>query len=149
MKRVEKDLHHHFLAVLLVIFIIADVEIPEVVEEFVDTLLGKVLVIAGSIALIFAHPLLGALGVIAAYKIFQFVDTPVIPAPTNVISPTLTRVPQKIVQAPRPQLTIRNQFPTTVEEQVISKMLPRVGGNLPPSSFKPVMDSLHDAAKLA
>ncbi len=40
-----------------------------------------------------------------------------------------------------------NQFPVTVEEEVISKMLPSTNQrDLTPPEFKPVLDDNHDAA---
>ena len=68
MKMVEKDMHHYILAALLAVFIVSDMSVPNVLNELIETLLGKILIIGGALALLFAHPLLGALGIIAAYK---------------------------------------------------------------------------------
>ena len=43
-------------------------------------------------------------------------------------------------------LSAMNQFPVTVEEEVISKMLPSTNNrDLMPPEFKPVLDNIHDA----
>ena len=38
-----------------------------------------------------------------------------------------------------------NQFPITVEEEVISKMLPVVSGDYSEPSYKPVLGDVHNA----
>ena len=71
MKSIEKDMHHYILALLLAIFIVTDVKVPNTIDELVNTLLGKVIVIGGALALLFAHPLVGALGIVAAYRLIS------------------------------------------------------------------------------
>ena len=139
MKTIEKDMHHYILAFLLAVFIVSDIQIPSALNELVGTLLGKVIVIGAALALLFAHPLLGALGVIAAYRLVTKTQERYTP-PKQVAPPT---EPKKMSA-----LNAMNQFPVTVEEEVIRKMIPQAPSNLPAPSFKPVLDSLHDAAKI-
>lgn len=143
MKSIEKDMHHYILALLLAIFIVSDVQIPRALDELVNTLLGKVIVIGGALALLFAHPLLGALGIVAAYRLISQAQ----PREKFVRS----RVKAQRIQVPprrSSNLSASNQFPLTVEEEVIRKMLPTAPGDLPPPSFKPVLDKLHHAARI-
>lgn len=144
MKEIEKDMHHYILAVLLAIFIVADPNVPTVVDELVDTLLGKVIVIGGALALLFAHPLIGALGIVAAYRLISQSHSPSPPPSSMRRSSPLSIVPSTQSRG----LNAFNQFPMTVEEEVIQKMIPTTAGILPPPTFKPVLDKLHDAAKL-
>ena len=146
MKRIEKDMHHYILALLLAVFIVTDVTVPHTIDELVNTLLGKVLVIGGALALLFAHPLVGALGIIAAYRLI---------AQSHSVPPVgeRARYPPRRASLPRippktSHLSATNQFPMTVEEEVIRKMLPIAPGHLPRPTFKPILDKLHDAAKI-
>jgi hypothetical protein len=41
-----------------------------------------------------------------------------------------------------------NQFPLTVEEEVIGKMLPRTNPDLQAPDYKPTLNNLHNATKL-
>ena len=114
MKSIEKDMHHYILALLLAIFIVSDMSVPKSIEEISHTLLGKVLIIGGALSLLFAHPLLGALGIVAAYRLIS--STLAFPqGPTGnfpIGPPTQVRVPLP----PRyGNLTPTNQFPLTVE----------------------------------
>ena len=142
MKSIEKDMHHYILALLLAIFIVSDVQIPSSIDELVNTLLGKVIVIGGALALLFAHPLLGALGIVAAYRIISQAQ-PHQKFVRNRVRAQRIRIPPQ-----SNNLTATRQFPLTVEEEVIRKMLPVAPGDLPPPSFKPVLDKLHHAARI-
>jgi len=151
MKMVEKDMHHYLLATLLAVFIVADMGVPPVLGELINTLLGKIIVIGAALALLFAHPLLGALGIIAAYKLISHSEhhtaprgVPTLALPTAVRPPKLSTAEK----AKSRNLSAMNQFPPTVEEEVIKKMLPQAPSRLPPSTFKPVLGKLHDAARV-
>ena len=147
MKSIEKDMHHYILAILLAIFIVSDMSVPKSIEELSHTLLGKVLIIGGALSLLFAHPLLGALGIVAAYRLISSSVAFPVEATGNLPIGRPTQV-----KAPLPSrygnLTPTNQFPMTVEEEVIRKMLPVEVGRLPAPSYKPMLDKLHDAARL-
>ena len=144
MKEIEKDMHHYILAILLAIYIVTDPKVPTIVDELVDTLLGKVIIIGGALALLFAHPLVGALGIVAAYRLISQARSTAPPSGLMRRSSPLSIVPSTQSQG----LNAFNQFPMTVEEEVIRKMIPTTAGTLPPPTFKPVLDKLHDAARL-
>jgi hypothetical protein len=48
------------------------------------------------------------------------------------------------------QFTAFNQFPYTLEQEVVSKMAPivRSGSSITPASYKPLLDNLHDASPI-
>ena len=48
------------------------------------------------------------------------------------------------------QFTAFNQFPYTLEQEVVAKMAPivRSGSSLSSASYKPLLDNLHDASPL-
>ena len=48
------------------------------------------------------------------------------------------------------QFTAFNQFPYTLEQEVVAKMAPivRSGSSLSAASYKPLLDNLHDASPL-
>ena len=130
------------LAVLLSIFIIFNIQVPHLVANLIDTLLGRVVVIVGSLSLLFAHPVLGVLGIVAAYELIRRSEN------TTGTGPAKQYLPSEAKKSA--ELSALNQFPVTVEEEVIAKMLPQTSQQLlPPSSFKPVLDPLHEAAKIS
>ena len=86
-----------------------------------------------------AHPVVGAIGLVAAYQLIlrsQGQQSMAVYVPSEAKK---SRV-----------LTAMNQFPTTIEEQVIANQIPYVfkltaPGNMP---YKGVQDKLHGAAKV-
>jgi len=48
------------------------------------------------------------------------------------------------------QFTAFNQFPYTLEQEVVSKMAPivRSGSSIIPATYKPLLDNLHDASHI-
>ena len=130
------------LVVLLSVFIIFNIQVPHELASLIDTLLGRVVVIIGAICLLFNHPVLGVLGIIAAYELIRRSENTTGTGPTSKFLPTEAKKSQV--------LTALNQFPVTVEEQVIAKRLPQTAQSLlPPATFKPILNSLHDAAKIS
>ena len=141
LKSVKSNKSSTILALLLSIFIIFNIQPPHELAKLVDNLLGRVVVIIGALSLLFAHPVLGVLGIVAAYELIRRSENTTGTGPLRKYLPTELKKKQ--------HLTAMNQFPVTVEEQVISQMLPRNTGSLPPPSYKPVLDSLHEAAKIS
>ena len=139
LKIMKKDTHHYVLAALLIVFIVSDMRVPEPIAELVDTALGKIIVIMIALSLFAAHPVVGAVGLVAAYQVIvrsqgHFAMAEYMPSEKK-----KSRV-----------LSAINQFPTTVEEEVIAKQIPYVfkktsAGNSP---YKGVQEKLHGAAKL-
>merc|ERR1711871_1608416 len=70
-KLLKKDLHTYVLAALLALFIVFDIQVPDVVAHLVDNLLGKVVVIISALYLLNFNPIIGSLGVIAAYLLIK------------------------------------------------------------------------------
>ena len=112
---------------------------PGVIGEMVDTMLGKIVVVMVALSLFGAHPVVGAIGLVAAYQLIlrsQGQQSMAVYVPSEAKK---SRV-----------LTAMNQFPTTIEEQVIANQIPYVfkltaPGNMP---YKGVQDKLHGAAKV-
>ena len=67
----KKNNSHSLLAVLLVIFTVFDLRVPSEMANLLDTLLGRVVVIGAALSLLFVNPLLGVLGVVAAYELLR------------------------------------------------------------------------------
>jgi len=138
-KIMKKDTHHYVLAALLIIFIVSDVRVPAVVGELVDTIVGKIVVVMLALSLFAAHPVVGAIGLVAAYQLILR---------SQGLQAVSLYIPSEIKKSQT--LSAMNQFPVTVEEEVISKQIPYVfkrhaQGNTP---YKGVQDRLHGAAKI-
>jgi len=135
-----KDKHHLVLTLLLSIFVLFDIKVPLVLAELVDNPIGKIVVAALSLCLLSVNALAGVVGLIAAYVLIQR---------SGDATGTVAEKHYLPTQAKKSaQLSAMNQFPVTVEEEVISKMLPSTNQRvLSEPEFKPVLCDNHDAAK--
>ena len=139
LKSLMKDKHHLVLTVLLTIFILFDIKIPLVFAELVDNPLGKILVAAFSLSLLSLNTIAGVIGLVAAFVLFQRAADTTGSAAEKIYVPTEQKKSRHI--------SAMNQFPITVEEEVISKMLPTTNfRDLTPPEFKPVLGNTHKAA---
>jgi hypothetical protein len=143
-KLLKKDQHYLILMVLLAIFIVLDVEIPEPIAEMVDTIGGKIVVVI--IALSFCatkQPILSALALLAAYELIKRSGN----SYHHAIGPSMKYMPSEAKKSK--QLSVMNQFPLSIEEQIIAEMIPQESASITTEpSYKPTQDKLHDAAKL-
>ena len=103
-KIMKKDTHHYVLAALLIIFIVSDVQVPGIIGELVDTILGKIVVVMVALSLFAAHPVVGAIGLVAAYQLIMR---------SQGLQVASIYIPSEIQKSR--VLTAMNQFPVTVE----------------------------------
>jgi len=134
--------HHYILTALLAIFVVCPISVPEQVSVMVDNTIGKVVIILAALNLFFMHPMVGSLGLLAAYELIKRSENMVIKQPTHRFLPSEAKKTANLNQY--------NQFPVTVEEMVIAKQIPYVFNTTAANdgSYKPIQDKLQGAAKL-
>ncbi len=139
-KSVMKNNHYLVLTILLSVFIVFDIHVPQALADMIDNPIGKISVAALSLCLLSMNTLLGVIGLVAAYVLIQrSADTTGTQAERDYLP---SEAKKKSV------LNAMNQFPLTVEEEVIAKMLPmnnQVDYSEP--EFKPVLGDTHNANK--
>ena len=139
-KSVMKSNHHLVLTILLCVFIVFDIQVPNVSVDMVDNPIGKVAVAALALCLLSMNTLLGVIGLVAAYVLIQR------SADTTGTQAEKDYLPSEAKKSN--VLSAMNQFPMTVEEEVIAKMLPMANQvDLSEAEFKPVLGDTHNADK--
>ena len=106
--------HEMLLTVLLVLYIILNVPTPDVLSSYVDTPLGNIVIVL--IALSFfthSHPVVGVLGLFAAYILIRR---------SSISSAIESYVPSEARKSN--ELSVLNQFPMTLEEQMVALRAP-------------------------
>jgi hypothetical protein len=106
--------HEMLLTVLLVLYIILNVPTPDVLSSYVDTPLGNIVVVL--VALSFfthSHTVVGVLGLFAAYVLIRR---------SSISSAIEAYVPSE--QRKSSELSVLNQFPVTLEEQMVALRAP-------------------------
>lgn len=131
------------LAVVFIIYLVMGYKTPESVANLVDTLVGKVVLFLIVISLfMYANPILAVLALFVAFDLLRRSSASTGLGALAKYAPT--------EEKKMSQFTAFNQFPYTLEQEVVNKMAPivRTGSTLVPASYKPLLENLHDASPL-
>jgi hypothetical protein len=131
------------LAILLVIYLVMGFKTPEPIANLVDNIVGKVVIIIIVIYLFaYYNPILGILALFVAFSLIRSSSV------TTGNDALQKYVPTEEKKAS--QFTAYNQFPYTLEQEVVAKMAPilHTGTSGTQSSYKPILDNLHNASPL-
>jgi len=139
--KVEKQ-EHMVLIVLLIIYILLDVQLPMFMVKAVDSIYGKIMLVVLAIN-IYANinKVAGVLSFIAAYTM---IDRASKQSGTFAIRNYLPSEEKKVLDFSK-----FNDYPYTLEEEEVARMAPIVSNETSTGSeYKPVLDGLHDAAPI-
>jgi hypothetical protein len=129
------------LVVLIVIYLILGMRTPDFVANLVDSVLGKVIIILIVIYLFMhSNPILAVLAALVSFDLMRRSSQTTGIAALQSYSPSEKNKMSKF--------TAFNQFPYTLEQEVVAKMAPivRSGSSLNSASYKPLLDNLYDAS---
>jgi len=131
------------LVIVFIIYLIMGYKTPEAVANLVDTLAGKIVIfIIVMYLFMYSNPILAVLALFVAFDLIRRSS-----AATG-IDALQKYAPSE--EKKSSQFTAFNQFPYTLEQEVVKKMAPIVqsGSSLSPASYKPLLDNTHDATPL-
>jgi hypothetical protein len=131
------------LSILFIIYIVMGYKMPHNVAAMIDTIPGKSLVVI--IALILfatTNPILGVLGLYVAYDLIRKSGEKTGYTALSVYAPSEEKKDS--------HFTSFNQFPYTLEQEIVKKMTPMHNGSMleTKATFKPVLDDIHNASTL-
>jgi hypothetical protein len=129
------------LTILFIIYLIMGYKTPEPIANLVDTIVGKVIIFVIVIAL-FMHtnPILAVIGLFVAFDLIRRSSASTGIDALKMYLPTEERKST--------QFTAFNQFPYTLEQEVVKKMAPIVqsGSSLTKAPYSPLLENLYDAS---
>jgi len=130
------------LLILFIIYLIMEYQMPDPVAQIIDSVYGKVVVILIAIVLfVYANPVLGVVGFFVAFDLIRRSTVSTGNYALEQYAPT--------EQKKYTNLTAYNQFPYTLEQEVVKKMAPvKAGETTEAASYTPILDNLYDAAPL-
>ena len=131
------------LVVLFIIYLIMGLKTPEPVAGMVDTLVGKIVIFIMVIYLFMhANPILAVLALLVGFDLIRRSSM------ATGIDALQRFAPSE--EKKSSQFTAFNQFPYTLEQEVVAKMAPimKSGSSLSQASYKPLLDNLYDASPL-
>jgi hypothetical protein len=144
----KKHMGELSLVILMIIYLIMGFKIPDQVVSMVDNMVGRTFIILIVIYLFMnANPILA---VVAALVAFDLLRRSSGNTGSDVgLASLASYAPSEEKKVS--QFTAFNQFPYTLEQEVVAKMAPivRSGTSITPASYKPVLDNLHDASPLS
>ena len=139
----KKHMGEFFLVILMIIYLVMGLKTPDFVIDMIDNTIGKIVIILLVIYLFMnANPILAVVAALVAFDLMRR-------------STGSTGLGDLAAYAPSEkkkmsQFTAFNQFPYTLEQEVVAKMAPivRSGVSINSSSYKPLLDNQHDASPL-
>ena len=139
----KEHMGEFILIILMIIYLILGFKTPEMIATMVDNVIGKVVIILIVIYLfMYANPILAVLSALVAFDLMRRSND------TTGLGALSAYAPSE--KKKMSQFSAFNQFPYTLEQEVVSKMAPivRSGTSLTSASYKPMLDNLHDASSL-
>ena len=130
------------LLIIFVVYIVFNVQTPEPLASMIDSTLGYVIIIAlFALLAINLNPIVTVVGIFAIYLLFKRSSIS-----TGSLAMT-TFLPTENVKSQN--LSAFNQFPVTLEEEVVQRMAPlQSGPAMGPKTFTPILNDLHDAVSI-
>ena len=139
----KENMSQLLLTILFIIYLIMGYKTPEPVANVVDSLVGKVVIFITVITLFMhANHILAVLSLFVAFDLIRRSS-----AATG-IDALKKYLPTE--EKKSSQFTAFNQYPYTLEQEVVKKMAPIVqsGSSLTKPSYKPLLENLHDASAI-
>jgi len=141
LKTVQKEKVEYTLIGLILLFVSLDISVNKSLAEFVDSMTGRVIVYGLAAYLVTVHPILGAVALYGAYELIRRSE-----------QSTGSQIIRKFVptQAKKDaHFNAFNQFPLTLEEEMVAKMVPLVSEEVAVAAeYKPVMSNINNATML-
>ena len=139
----KEHMGEFILVVLMIIYLVMGFKTPDLIANMVDNIIGKVVIILVVIYLFMhANPILAVVAALVAFDLMRRSND------ATGLGALAAYAPSE--QKKMSQFTAFNQFPYTLEQEVVAKMAPivRSGTSIMPPSYKPLLDNLHDASPL-
>ena len=131
------------LVILFIIYLIMGYKTPEPIASMIDSIIGKIVILIIVIYMFMnTNPILAVLSLFVAFDLIRRSSLATGIDALQRFSPTEEKKAS--------QFTAFNQFPYTLEQEVVKKMAPIVqtGSSLNKPSYKPLLDNLYDASPI-
>ncbi len=135
----EKNHHQVALAVIFLIYIfVHNIKMPHVVAEGVNSMIGTVIVVLVTLGLLVtSNPIVGILGIVVAYLLIERSNQQM------KSKSSVATVMKKEMEKMDTFFKVENQFPKTLEEEVVEKRtLHKSKRDTIGPSYKPLLSEL-------
>ena len=137
----KKESKHMLLIVLLIAYLVFDIQSPSLLNPIIDNVFGKIIIFILAIS-VFMHsdPVVGVLVLLAAYELVRRVSE-------ETGSSIMKFLPSEFKK--NNHFSSLNEFPITLEEEIVNSMVPLV--KHPASSdlnYQPQQEDIHEASDI-
>ena len=137
-----EERHKRVLEFIMAVYIVFDIDTPMELAKLVDSPMGNVVVVLLALSMFAAAgPIAGILALVAAHTLIK--------RSSKETGSFYMQGAGKAEGIKAEMLEKYNAYPKSLEEEVVEQMAPLVGPDASSSlDYKPVLDSLHDAAPI-
>jgi hypothetical protein len=131
------------LGILFIIYLIMGYRTPLIIASAVDTIIGKVVIFLIVVFMfMYSNPMLAVLALFVAFDLMRRSSS------VTGIDALKQYAPTEEKKAS--QFSAYNQFPYTLEQEIVKKMAPMVqsGSSLDKAPYSPILENLHDASPI-
>lgn len=136
-----KQSNHHQLALLvvLIVYSVFNIQTPSMIANLIDNIYGNIVVVLLAFYMfVHANPIVGVVGLFVAYEVIRRSSHSTGSLAIERYLPTESKK--------NGHFSAFNQFPVTLEEEVVSQMAPLVETAGPSNlQYHPVSEDIHDA----
>ena len=138
-KKLMKNRSELLMLTVLVLYITLNVQTPDMLAKLVDNVLGNVVILLAALYLLTnTNPIVGVVALYAAYELIRRSDKSNLSSNFKKFLPTQEKKDG--------HFSAFNQFPVTLEEQMVKKMAPLVETSGPSNlNYKPNQEEVHNA----
>ena len=135
----KSNYHHLVLLTVLILYVVLNVPTQPMLANLIDNIYGNIVVILAAFYLFaYSHSIVGVVGLFAAYELIRRYSHSTGSIAIERYLPSETKKSG--------HFTAFNQFPVTLEEEVVKQMAPLVETAGPSNlNYKPSSDYTHDA----
>ena len=135
----KSNRHNLVLLIVLVLYLVLNIQTPPMLANLIDNVYGNIAVILGAFYLLAnCNPIIGIVGLYAAYELIKRSSHSTGTLAIQRYLPTELKTTG--------HLSAFNQFPVTLEEEVVKDMAPLISSGGPNSlHYKPASDDTHNA----
>jgi hypothetical protein len=143
---------------LFIIYLLMGYKTPPYIAEIINSMPGKVVVFVIIISLfLYANPILATIALLVGFELMRrsgsYNKSSHLINSIHQSIPNMNPIPEYPIQVQSNNsgnFTALNQFPYTLEQEVVKKMVPlnNSGKDSSPASYKPILDDIYDASQV-
>jgi amino acid transporter len=137
----KENIGELILGILFVIYLIMGYQTPQPLANLFDSLVGKIIIFIIIVSMfMYTSPVLAILALFVAFDLIR--------RSSYAINKGIAQKYYPSEKHKMSQFTALNQFPYTLEQEVVKKMAPIIqsGSVLTKASYKPLLENLYDAS---